>query len=148
MQIIIIETTKRDDFYPFSLVHSLIEVRCGIYRTIDRIKALYPSANICFYGEGMLSNLFVKREKLSTTVQYKVPTLIIYSDVLFTSSFFVELNATLNPVDSFLLTNELENKIGFYFPNFQKEDFDFNNNIPNKSINKVRFKKALRLEYL
>jgi hypothetical protein len=128
MQIIIKETDKRENFYPFSLLHSICEIRCGALRLIDKIKLLFPDSNIVFIGDELISNSLIKRENLTSNILYDVPTLVIYSNLILDK-------ATLTPMSNFIeenfsdstFTDASDNIIGCYFAALTEKNMkDFN----------------------
>jgi len=86
MQLVIKETTNSENFYPFSLLHSICEIRCGALRILDKIRLLVTE-EIKFWGDTLHANSFRKRENISDQICFDVPTLIIQSNLVFDKLF-------------------------------------------------------------
>lgn len=90
-QIILFEPETYDNFYPFSAMHPVWELRCGALRLFEKPKKLFPKKNLAFIGRELHLHSFMKRFDLSNKIDRK-RSLFIAADVIADSKFFKMLN--------------------------------------------------------
>ncbi len=152
--IILIEPKVTLNFYPFSILHTVFELRCGAFRLFEKIGKLFPNSNISFLSERMEHlNCFLEKFNLKNPVPSKNNVLFLLANVLPTTCFYKELK---EKYDVFFENSEnkkdivcfTKNNIPFaYF--FPELDYDLINNysvnnleensFPKIEINSVKF---------
>lgn len=90
-QVLLVENRFVRSLYPFSILHSGWELRCGAFRIFEKISNLFRDANIIFYGRSLHLQSFLARFNKSNNLPIKTNTLILFSSVLPLNSFFKEL---------------------------------------------------------
>lgn len=85
--IILTEPTSCDDFYPFHILHSIWEIRCGALRIFEKYQHLFPDTQIRFAGREMHLNSFLAREGLTNEIPENGSALIIDSSVIPNNDF-------------------------------------------------------------
>lgn len=65
MNILIKDTQNTDQFYPFSILHPLFELRCGALRIFEKWKRLVPEGKFTFQSENDKLNSFLLRFELT-----------------------------------------------------------------------------------
>ena len=133
LQIIIKEPENCLDFYPFSVMHCIWEIRCGALRNIDKIRAIFPQQNIAFQGREKHIASFLQRENSTFTnkIAKNIPSLIIFANVIFDLNFAKQIFDFINNSENqnLIFVDDSGKKIGFYI-NFDFENFaenDLNN---------------------
>ncbi|HPI19153.1 MAG TPA: putative sugar nucleotidyl transferase [Candidatus Kapabacteria bacterium] len=137
--IVLIEPKVHLNFYPFSVLHTVFELRCGVFRLFEKIVNLFPNSNISFLSERPEHlNCFLEKFNLKNPLPNKNNVLFLFANVLPTTCFFKELE---EKYDEFL--KNIENKknivcftrnnlpIAYFFPEL---DYNF---INNNSINNL-----------
>ncbi|MFH1051808.1 MAG: putative sugar nucleotidyl transferase [bacterium] len=89
--ILIFETEKADSLYPFSIMHTAWEVRCGAFKIFEKIKNYYSKANLIFNGREKHLNSFLQRFKHDSQTMKRDDILILHSAILPETSFFINL---------------------------------------------------------
>lgn len=90
-QILIVENRYVRSLYPFSILHSGWEIRCGAFRVFEKLKKIYPESELAFYGRELHLQSFLARFNYRENQLQKSNTLILYSSILPINSFFEEL---------------------------------------------------------
>ena len=130
-QIILLEPNNYNDFYPFSETHCIWEIRCGALRIYDKIKAIFPNANIAFQGRKTHITSFLKRENLQNEVQENVPTLLIIAnfiiDMRLAELIKSQIEAEKNKTNDLYFLNNQENILAMFFQNYNLNIANFSN---------------------
>ena len=128
-QIIIKEPEIFLDFYPFTVMHCVWEIRCGALRIFDKIKAIFPMQNLAFQGREKHIASFLKRENLTNEIIKNIPTLLIFANVIFDVDLANKILDSINNFENknLIFVDENENKIGFFI-NSNFEIFNEENN--------------------
>lgn len=64
-EILLFEQENADDFYPFSIMHPIWEIRCGALRIFEKYQRQFPDAKLHFYGREKHTASFAARFKYS-----------------------------------------------------------------------------------
>jgi len=137
--IILVEPKVHLNYYPFSILHTVFELRCGAFRLFEKIGKLFPNSNISFLSERQEHlNCFLEKFNIKNPEPDKKNVLFLLANILPTTSFFKELN---EKYDEYL--KNIENKkdivcftknnlpFAYFFPEL---DYEF---INNHSINSL-----------
>jgi UDP-N-acetylglucosamine diphosphorylase / glucose-1-phosphate thymidylyltransferase / UDP-N-acetylgalactosamine diphosphorylase / glucosamine-1-phosphate N-acetyltransferase / galactosamine-1-phosphate N-acetyltransferase len=90
--IILFETEKADSLYPFSILHTAWEVRCGAFRIFERIKKIFPDQRIIYTGRDKHLKSFLARFDHDEQDIKRDNILILHSAILTDTEFFNHLN--------------------------------------------------------
>ncbi len=97
-QILILENERIEDFYPFSILHCLWELRTGAIRQFERIQKLFSEAEIIFKGRELHTQSFLERFAIENKTIINENLLIIDSTIIF--------NLTLrNTIEKYIIEN-------------------------------------------
>lgn len=89
--VIITEPKNVDNFFPFSAMHPVYELRCGAFRMFERLQRQLPHANFHFSGEGLKKNSFLKRFGIDEKEISKTGTLVVLSTALLTQDNLAQM---------------------------------------------------------
>ena len=156
--IVLIEPNNALNFYPFSVLHTIFELRCGAFRLFEKIGKLFPNSNISFLSDRQENlNCFLKKFNLKNTEPNKKNVLFLLANLLPTTVFFNELKEQYN---SFLLKGDNQKQIvcftkdnlpiAYFFPELS-DNFINNysiNNIKNDFYFKIEIKSAKILDFI
>ena len=134
MQVIVKEIENRTGFEPFSCMHLISELRCGIVRLFEKIEHYFNDCDITYYCENeILFNSFLKRENKNNKIKENIPTLLLNSNVLINSFSHKEIKKIIDtePNNTMILDNK-QNIIGYYFNNFDINKMNIDKNNCNK----------------
>ena len=100
--IILYESERIEDLYPFSIMHCGWEVRCGIFKSFEKIKNVFKDTLIIYKGrENHLKSFLARIEHEKQDIKQE-NLLLLNSNILFSRSLFNncdekwKLNAILN----------------------------------------------------
>lgn len=79
LNILLLEQDAPDNFYPFSIMHCLWEIRCGALRIFEKYEALFPDAGIIYSGRKEWVESFNARFGKAKVDTLSGPTLIFNS---------------------------------------------------------------------
>lgn len=95
--IILIEPDNPINFYPFSILHTIFELRCGAFRLFEKIKKLSPSSKLYFLSDREEHlNCFLKKFDLKNEEISKNKVLIMLGNVLPSQALFNQFKEKLN----------------------------------------------------
>ena len=148
--IVIAENIEADNFYPLSILHCVWEIRAGANMLFERIKLLFPNANI-FYST--IRNLHLKSFKArfdihQESVKLLENVLVLPASILSDINFNSFLDNIDNSKDKNLFTNDILNEI------FRKSiEFDENKSFedylnPNEIVEVIKLENLSNLKYL
>lgn len=94
--IFLFESPFVSSLYPFSILHCGWELRTGAFRNFEKLRRLFPDADIVFSGREKHLNSFLARFNPANQNLKKANTLVLNSAVLPTRKFFDELEKSYN----------------------------------------------------
>lgn len=115
-QILILEPENITNYYPFSIMHPLWELRLGCHRLFEKIKIEFPETKLFYYGRKNQTLSFLKRFNLQDDELERDNILIINSKVVPTSQLwdkFVDLLISY-PDKSLVITHKNEPLIAWF----------------------------------
>ncbi|MCX6146003.1 MAG: putative sugar nucleotidyl transferase [Candidatus Kapabacteria bacterium] len=115
MNILIKDTQLNENFYPFSILHPLFELRCGALRIFEKWKRLVPEGKFTFHSESDKINSFLTR--------FEIVNLEVKSKVLEVESNFVPNRASFLLLIKHISENE-NSTIEFTKDNFTFAKYD------------------------
>jgi UDP-N-acetylglucosamine diphosphorylase/glucosamine-1-phosphate N-acetyltransferase len=134
IQIILEEPENFFDFFPFSEMHCIWEIRCGILRLFEKIQTLFPENNLIFKGRKNHINSFLKRENLQNKVEKDLPTLSIFANFIIDKNISDQIKNAINSSENknfnLIFVDENENFVATFFDNFNSK----NSNLTSKKI--------------
>lgn len=106
--IVLTESKNVDDFYPFSVLHPLWELRYGAFRMFEKVEQEFPGSVIIYRGRKNQTELFRDKFDVEDRELQKGNILIINSAALIDSTFWDELSRHLvaNPNQTFMLKKD------------------------------------------
>ena len=104
-QILIFEDESSQLLYPFSILHSAWELRCGALRIFEKYQKSFPEAEIIYYANDNKLDSFLTKEKIINGVLKKKNTLIVSSLFLPDSDAIIEMNSSYDEI-----SKDLDNK--------------------------------------
>jgi UDP-N-acetylglucosamine diphosphorylase/glucosamine-1-phosphate N-acetyltransferase len=110
--ILLFETEKADSLYPFSILHSAWEIRCGALRLFEKVKKYYPDAKLIFNGREKHLKSFLARFEHDNQEMKRDNILILHSAILPDSAFFSNLS---NAYDEFIKGSGEDKSVVFHF---------------------------------
>jgi len=146
MQLIIKEISDRMDFDPFSTLHLICEIRCGILRLFEKIEYYFNDCNIVYHCDiPLMLDSFLKKENKHTTIKENIPTLLLYSNVLMDNDVYKQIMEIVHfaTTDTMILDNK-QKLIGYYFTNFNNHY----HTEPPKSYNIISINNACVITYI
>jgi UDP-N-acetylglucosamine diphosphorylase/glucosamine-1-phosphate N-acetyltransferase len=115
MNILIKDTQLNENFYPFSILHPLFELRCGALRIFEKWKRLVPEGKFTFHSESDKINSFLTR--------FEIVNLEVKGKVLEVESNFVPNRASFLLLIKHISENE-NSTIEFTKDNFTFAKYD------------------------
>lgn len=115
MNILIKDTQLNENFYPFSILHPLFELRCGALRIFEKWKRLVPEGKFTFLSESNKLNSFLTR--------FEIVSLEVKGKVLEVESNFVPNRASFLLLIKHISENE-NSTIEFTKDNFTFAKYD------------------------
>jgi len=156
--ILLFEPKNRDDYYPFSILHPIWEMRIGALKLFERFKLEFPNSNLLYFGNSAQTQSFLKRNNEIRKNFIKGNLLAINSSVFPNNYFFTQINKTIaeNINNSFIFTFDNE-PCGIYLTEkdasksdeFTRKELlaDLNVNLFSK-FPKIEFSQIKKLNYL
>lgn len=89
--ILIFETERVESLYPFSVMHTAWEVRCGAFRLFEKVKKYFPESKIIYSGRNEHLASFLKRYEHDSQKMERENILILHSAILPERSFYQNL---------------------------------------------------------
>lgn len=86
--IILCECVRTDAFYPFSVLHTLWELRIGAISTIDKIRHFFPDARLNFHGRPKQIASWRERFKAPVVQVAEGDILIMRADMLINTELY------------------------------------------------------------
>jgi len=142
--LILLEPENVDNFYPFSILHPIWELRTGTFKIFEKAQKLFNCNNLLFKGRAKQKNTFLKKYNIPNKKLVKGNALFLYSNLDFNTQLLNTLIEQLIDckINSKLILND--NTIGYYFhqntdlENFNiNEDNDISTHFQNQTINKI-----------
>ena len=90
--IIINESSRVENLYPFSVMHCGWEVRCGAFRLFEKYRKLFPGARLVYFGREQHLNSFLARFEHDPQEIRKENILIVNSELLPTKEFLKNIS--------------------------------------------------------
>lgn len=90
-QILLVENKYVKSLYPFSILHSGWELRCGAFRIFEKLKQIFKNPRIIYYGRSLHLESFLARFDHNDNIPQKANTLILFASILPLKSYFDEL---------------------------------------------------------
>ncbi|MFC2130485.1 putative sugar nucleotidyl transferase [Bacteroidota bacterium] len=89
--ILMFETERVESLYPFSILHSAWEVRCGALRLFEKVKKFFPESRLIFSGrEKHLKSFLARIEHDDQTIK-RDNILILHSAILPETEFLLNI---------------------------------------------------------
>ena len=147
--IILAESKETNNFYPFSLMHPIWEIRCGAYMLFEKACLYFSKANLLLSGRKLQRQSFQKRYNFDIKTK-----LLSNTTAIFDASLVLDVN-----VKKFLFENDFDAPtalrykdkiVGLILENIDyKEDFFFEDYLDqNININIIEITNINKLEYL
>ncbi len=95
-QVLLVENKYVRSLYPFSILHSGWELRCGAFRIFEKLKQIFKGSNIIYYGRNLHLESFLARFNHNDNSPKKANTLILFTSILPLRSYFDELTLKYN----------------------------------------------------
>jgi len=89
--ILIFETERVESLYPFSVMHTAWEVRCGALRLFEKVKKYFPESKIIYSGRKEHLSSFLKRFDHDSQEMERENILILHSAILPEKIFYQNL---------------------------------------------------------
>lgn len=84
-QILLYDNFHKRDFYPFSLMHPLWELRAGTLKIFEKYQMLFPSANIVYnHTDKLILSSFLERYNITNNSLKKLNTLVFSANLMLT----------------------------------------------------------------
>jgi UDP-N-acetylglucosamine diphosphorylase/glucosamine-1-phosphate N-acetyltransferase len=152
-QIIIVEPEDSSNFYPFSLMHLVCEIRCGALRLFEKLQTTLPNVPLIFTGQQELINSFLLRENFSNNIVSNIPTLMINANVIGDETLISQLNDCINNIENInlnlLFVDENRSIIAAFIVNFQSKDIASISAISEKYLHKkIKLTNIKQIDYL
>lgn len=93
--VILSEPQDIGNYYPFSILHPIYELRVGALKNWERAKFALPNSSLSFCGRESIIKSFLERNNLENPIIKKGLTLVIDGAVIINNNFLDELAATL-----------------------------------------------------
>ena len=133
MQVVIKEIENRMDFEPFSNLHLVSELRCGMLQLGEKIEHYFSNCEIVFHCNNsvLFDSFLIRTNKKSKKIKENVSTLVLNSNVLINKETHKEIiKAITTETSNTIILDKKQNEIGCYFKNFDlskmkmdKDDF-------------------------
>jgi UDP-N-acetylglucosamine diphosphorylase/glucosamine-1-phosphate N-acetyltransferase len=89
--ILIFETEKHINYYPFNIMHPIWELRCGSFRLFEKVQKINKDANIRFVGRELHTKSFIKRFQINNDTNLSGAVLIMNAQIIPNKKFFKEI---------------------------------------------------------
>ncbi len=122
--IVIIEPQDTENFYPFSILHCIWEMRCGMYKIYEKYEKLLPGANLAFIGRDLHLQSFLARYSYTNKLENLCNTLIIYANILPNKSLISEILNSIQNINSNIDFYHNDNLIAKFLVSFQNSNFE------------------------
>jgi UDP-N-acetylglucosamine diphosphorylase / glucose-1-phosphate thymidylyltransferase / UDP-N-acetylgalactosamine diphosphorylase / glucosamine-1-phosphate N-acetyltransferase / galactosamine-1-phosphate N-acetyltransferase len=97
-QILLFEPEWAEQFYPFSILHSTWEIRCGALRLFEKVKHKFPNEKLFFHGRENHLNSFNARFNIKTEKINEENLLVLNSAVLTNHEFWDKIEQTIEDI--------------------------------------------------
>lgn len=155
--ILLFEPKDINNFYPFSILHPIWELRIGKFKIFERYQFLFPDSSIHYFGRKPHILAFLKKYNVSNHKIAQGNVLAIDSSVLPTTELFENIKKFNNELNSSFLIKYSGKLIGIYLTSqdFEKaEEFQRPELLSSPEIDLfkkfpiVKFEKLIKLNYL
>lgn len=153
--ILLLEPDNIDNYYPFSVMHPLWELRVGCHRLFEKIKIEFPDTKLFFQGRKLQTQSFHQRFGIQDENLNNNSLLIINSKVIPTSSLWdIILDVLIQEPDkSVVITKNREPIIAWvdkanWVENLSKTDFTSLSNQFFSNFKTIEKSNILTLDYL
>lgn len=146
MKVILFENKNVDKLYPFSIMHSSWEMRCGALRLFEKAQAVFPNDEFAFIGRKDHLASFLKRFDIENDLSCD-------DDLLFLDGSLIVCESIAKEILKYILANKSDrlaftlngNPIAFYASNglIEKIDEDFHLHFKNASNHSLSKPSAL-----
>lgn len=86
-QILLYDNFHKRDFYPFSLMHPVWELRAGTHKIFEKYQMLFPAANIVFrHTDDLILSSFLERYDIQDNEIKPLNTLVFPANLMLTPS--------------------------------------------------------------
>lgn len=83
-QILLYDNFHRRDFYPFSLLHPVWELRAGTLKIFEKYQMLFPAANIVFsHTDDLILSSFLDRYEIKENKLKELNTIVFPANLIF-----------------------------------------------------------------
>ncbi len=115
--LILVEPTRWHDYYPFSVMHPVWEIRVGILRLFEKFEKTFNPANTIFYGRKEHLDSFIARENVKMEKIVEGNILLLNSVIVANSHLKKQISEAIekNPGET-LVFKRGDRKIGLYSP--------------------------------
>jgi UDP-N-acetylglucosamine diphosphorylase/glucosamine-1-phosphate N-acetyltransferase len=134
-QILILEPENITNYFPFSILHPLWELRVGCHRIFEKIKIEFPETKLFYFGRDKIKQSFLKRFNINDEELDRESFLIINSKVLPNTRLWDDIFDVMisYPEKSFVITKNNEPVVSWFdksnwVENLTKKDFSNLNN--------------------
>lgn len=130
--LILLETETYKNFYPFSIMHPVWELRCGALRLFEKAKLQLPDTKLRFIGRDAHVKSFLKRFGLDNDLDLSGSALILNSQVIPNEKLFSHLKG-MKENTKIICKDKL---IGLYLTDVKEFKDEMNlENVLNFSVN-------------
>lgn len=120
--VLLYEPSRPKNYFPFSVMHPLWELRCGVLRLYEKAQKLFPDSRLLYYGRTLQLRSFLARCKHDPQNVLAEHVLTLRADILLDNTLVEALNTYAASADYHedtdtpcLLTRDGEH-IGAYIP--------------------------------
>ncbi|MBM2816055.1 MAG: hypothetical protein HW421_2817 [Ignavibacteria bacterium] len=153
--VIIKEPIETEDFYPFSVLHAVWELRCGALMLYEKIiKRLQPT-NIIFYSTRKTHlDSFLQRYESNNPEKRTGNVLSIDGNILFTSELFNQMNSAFAEFSKSKESAEPckfvnnGNAFAAYYPESKNQSIDLGNEYSSDNVHSIELKSVIRINYV
>lgn len=103
--IFIFETEKAESLYPFSIMHTAWEIRCGALRLFEKVQRFFPKARLIFQGRKNHLDSFLTRFDIKDQSMKRENVLILHSAILPDRTFLTTLLESYRKFEAETKTN-------------------------------------------
>jgi len=112
--ILLYEPNNTADFYPFSILHSIWEIRVGAFRIFEKYQFLFPDANVMYYGRKDHLASFYKRFGFESQNFHEGNLLALDCSLLPSQEFLTNMSKIIETLDKSLIFTINKKAIGIY----------------------------------
>ena len=91
----LVEPKEMDNYYPFSVLHPLWEIRYGAFKAYDKVSQEFPNMPIYYRGRKKQTDLFLKKHRIKDKKISRGTTLVLSSNIVIGPSFWEEFTAAV-----------------------------------------------------